>query len=65
MDHKTLMKVIIILAVVHLLLSAFVGVMLYNGSLTTTHAAIFCGVSVVVTGLIAFFSYKCHEESCK
>ncbi len=64
MDHKTLMNLVIILAAVHLVLSAIVGYMLYSNNISTTNAAIFCVVSVVVNVLILVLAYKCRDENC-
>jgi|688.fasta_scaffold764455_2 hypothetical protein len=63
MDHKQLMNAVIALAVIHLVLSAIVGYLLYSGSITPMHGAIFCGVSVVVNVIILALAAKCRSMS--
>lgn len=63
-DHKTLMNVVVALAIVHVLLSAYVGYALKNGSLSVDSQLVlgFFVVSVVVNLVIAYLANRCKNQ---
>lgn len=64
MDHKTLMNIIIILAIVHAVLSLIIGSLLVSKQkMRPEILIIFCVVSVIVNALILFFANKCKNEA--
>ncbi len=64
MDHKTLMNIVIILAIVHAVLSLIIGSLLVSKQkMRPEILIIFCVVSVIVNILIFFFANKCKNET--
>ncbi len=64
MDHKTLMNIVIILAIVHAVLSLIIGGLLVSKQkMKPEILIIFCVVSVIVNILIFFFANKCKNET--
>lgn len=65
-SHKNLMAGVIALAVIHMVLSAAVGVLVSQNNLKPQHMIAFCGVSVVVNLIIVVLAGMCHsKKDCK
>jgi len=63
LDHKTLMNIVIVLAVVHAVLSSIIGVLLTQNKVSTQVLLIFALISVIVNILIVFFAGKCKDTT--
>lgn len=62
-DHKTLMNIVIVLAIVHAVLSSIIGVLLTQNKVSTQVLLIFALISVIVNILIVFFAGKCKNTT--
>lgn len=63
-EHKKLMNAVIALAVIHALLSAVVGGLVFAGKLNKELIIGFCVVSVVVNIIILVLANKCKNLNC-
>jgi hypothetical protein len=62
-DHKTLMNIVIGLAIAHAVLSSIIGVLLTQNKVSTQVLLVFALISVIVNILIIFFAGKCKDTT--